>query len=65
MVNLLKRDFETWMSVADADDSMRREVRALMLDSIKGDRAGLAPRLQQGVLSFTHTCVAWLLSPGT
>jgi len=63
VVNLLKRDFDTWMSVVDADDQARTEVRSLLLDSIKGDRAGLAPRLQNGVLSFTHTCVAWLLAP--
>jgi ubiquinone/menaquinone biosynthesis C-methylase UbiE len=63
VVNLLKRDFEAWMSYADAPDDKRQQVRSLLLDSIKGDRAGLAPRLQGGVLSFTHTCVAWLLVP--
>jgi ubiquinone/menaquinone biosynthesis C-methylase UbiE len=63
VVNLLKREFEAWMSYADAGDDTRQQVRSLLLDSIKGDRAGLAPRLQGGVLSFTHTCVAWLLVP--
>jgi SAM-dependent methyltransferase len=63
VINLLRRDYETWMSVADASDPARQQVRALLLNSIKGDQAGLAPRLQGGVLSFTHTCVAWLLAP--
>src|SRR5689334_20519867 len=36
VVNLLKRNFETWMSVVDADDPTRTEVRSLLLDSIKG-----------------------------
>lgn len=63
VINLLKREFESWMSYADASDETRQEVGSLLLESIKGDRAGLAPRLQGGVLSFTHTCVAWLLVP--
>jgi ubiquinone/menaquinone biosynthesis C-methylase UbiE len=64
VITLLKREFESWMSYADSSNETRQEVRSLLLDSIKGDRAGLAPRLQGGVLSFTHTCVAWLLVPG-
>jgi SAM-dependent methyltransferase len=64
VVNLLKRDFEAWMSVAGAGDAEKQTLRSLLLDSIKGDQAGLAPRLQGGKLTFTHTCVAWLLTPG-
>jgi len=63
VVNLLRRDFESWMSYVDSSNESRKQIWALLLDSIKGDRAGLAPRLQGGVLSFTHTCVAWLLVP--
>jgi ubiquinone/menaquinone biosynthesis C-methylase UbiE len=63
VVNLLKREFEAWMSYSDAGGETRRQVRSLLLEAIKGDRAGLAPRIQRGVLSFTHTCVAWLLVP--
>src|SRR5262249_23720152 len=55
VITLLKREFEPWMSYADSSAETRQKVRSLLLDSIKGDRAGLAPRLQGGVLSFTHT----------
>lgn len=63
VVNLLKREFDPWISGSGAGDDARDRVRALLEESIPGDRAGLAPRLQRGVLSFTHTCVAWLLTP--
>ena len=63
VVNLLRREFEPWMAYTDATDDVRRTVRSLLTDSIPGDRAGLAPRSQGGVLSFTHTCVAWRLVP--
>jgi hypothetical protein len=49
------------MSSVDAGDDLRREIRALLEESIPGDSAGLGPRLRKGALSFTHTCVAWLL----
>jgi len=61
VINLLRREFEPWMSYADASEETRKEVRANLLDSIQGDRTGLGPRVQGGVLWFTHTCVAWLL----
>ncbi len=63
VVNLLRREFDSWISAASVGDEVRRQVRTLLVASIPGDRAGLAPRVQSGVLSFTHTCVAWLLTP--
>ncbi|HVR82746.1 MAG TPA: class I SAM-dependent methyltransferase, partial [Planctomycetota bacterium] len=62
IINLLKRDFEAWMSGLDAQRETKEKVRGLIEDSIQGDKAGLAPRLRGGKLTFTHSCVAWLLS---
>jgi ubiquinone/menaquinone biosynthesis C-methylase UbiE len=62
VITLLKRDFDSWMSVIDADAETRKKVRMLLEDSMFGDRAGLAPRIRAGSLTFTQTCVAWQLS---
>ncbi len=63
VVNLLRREFDPWISAASVGNEVRQQIRTLLVGSIPGDRAGLAPRVQSGVLSFTHTCVAWLLTP--
>jgi SAM-dependent methyltransferase len=63
VINLLKREFDVWMSGLDAEGETKEKVRRLIEDSIQGDKAGLAPRLRGGKLTFTHSCVAWLLSP--
>jgi SAM-dependent methyltransferase len=61
IVTLLKRNFEEWMAGVQASDEVTRELRERVLGTVSGDRAGLAPRLHDGFLTFTHTCVAWLL----
>lgn len=63
VVNLLKRDFDQWMSSVDADEETAKKVRTLLESSIAGDRAGLAPRIRGESLTFTRTCVAWTLIP--
>lgn len=64
VVTLMRRDFDVWMDFVDADEDRRRRVRELLEASIEGNTAGLGPRLREGRLVFTHTCVAWLLRPG-
>jgi ubiquinone/menaquinone biosynthesis C-methylase UbiE len=64
IVTLLKRNFEEWMTSVGASGEVKRDLRERMLGTISGDRAGLAPRIHEGLLTFTHTCVAWLLVPG-
>ncbi len=64
VVTLMKRDFDPWMDFVDADAERRRKVRRLLEESMEGNAAGLGPRLREGRLVFTHTCVAWLLGAG-
>jgi ubiquinone/menaquinone biosynthesis C-methylase UbiE len=64
VVTLMKREFDPWMAFVDADEDRRNRVRKLLEDSIEGNAAGLGPRVRDGVLVFTHTCVAWLLQAG-
>jgi len=63
VVTLMKRDFGAWMDFVDADEARRRRVRELLEGTIEGNTAGLGPRVREGRLIFTHTCVAWLLGP--
>jgi len=63
VVTLMRRDFDEWMAFVDAGEELRRRVRRLLEDTIEGNRAGLGPRVREGRLVFTHTCVAWLLVP--
>jgi SAM-dependent methyltransferase len=63
VITLLKRDFDSWMSTVDRVGGKEEKVRHLLEESIHGDRAGLAPRLRGGKLTFTHRQVAWSLSP--
>jgi len=64
VVTLMKREFDPWMAFVDADEARRRKVRELLEGSIEGNTAGLGPRVRDGNLVFTHTCVAWLLEAG-
>jgi ubiquinone/menaquinone biosynthesis C-methylase UbiE len=63
IVTLMKRHFLHWMSFVDASDGVVKKTRKLLEDSMEGNKAGLGIRERQGDLSFTHTCVAWLLRP--
>lgn len=63
VVSLLKRHFSHWMAFVDAPDPLLKKVRRLMADAIEGNAAGLGIRERDGELHFTHTCVAWLLTP--
>ena len=37
--------------------------QTILEDTIEGNKAGLGPRIRDGRLVFTHTCVVWLLGP--
>jgi SAM-dependent methyltransferase len=63
IVTLMKRHFEHWMDFVDADATTRRRVKRMLEDTADGNRAGLGVRTRGGELTFTHTCVAWLLTP--
>lgn len=63
VINLLKRDFDAWMSSGGTDKEGVARTRELIERTIPGDRAGLGPRIRGGKLGFTQTCVAWLLVP--
>ncbi len=63
VVTLWKRDFDHWMRIVDAGEARRARVRRLLEGSIPGNKAGLGARVRDGRLTFTHTCVAWLLTP--
>ena len=63
IITLLKRHLEHWMAYVDPSEATLKKVRRMMDDSIEGNKAGLGIRDRGGQLSFTHTCVAWLLQP--
>ncbi len=63
IVTLWKRDFEPWMAFLDSGEAALKKVRKMLLDSVDGNKAGLGVRERAGLLTFTHTCAAWLLVP--
>ena len=63
IVTLMKRHFNHWMAFVDPTEAVLRKTRKLMEDSVEGNAAGLGIRVRDGELSFTHTCVVWLLLP--
>lgn len=60
-VLLTKREFTEWMEVVGADAETTRKTRALF--ESEGAASGLGVRIQDGTITFTHTNVAWLLTP--
>jgi len=63
ITTLMKRHFTHWMAFVDPTEAILKKTRKLMEESIEGNMAGLGARDRDGELNFTHTCVAWLLSP--
>ena len=63
ITSLLRRRFDHWMAFVDAGDDQRKKVRAMIEATMEDNGAGLGPRVHEGDLTFTHTCVAWLLTP--
>jgi SAM-dependent methyltransferase len=54
-----------WMSHGGPPPEVEREIERKMLASIDGDRAGLAVRVEDGELRFSHTAVSFVLrTPG-
>lgn len=47
--------FDDWMLLGGPDAATAEEVRAMMLDSIEGDKSGLQVQLREGELRFTYT----------
>jgi ubiquinone/menaquinone biosynthesis C-methylase UbiE len=47
--------FDEWMRVSGPDDGTAEKLRAMMLDSVEGDKSGLQVRLCEGSLLFTYT----------
>lgn len=60
-VLLTKREFTEWMDIVGADAETVRKTREL-IESV-GETSGLAMRSRDGRITFTHTNVAWLLTP--
>jgi ubiquinone/menaquinone biosynthesis C-methylase UbiE len=50
-----------WMSHGGPAPEVAREIECRMRASIDGDRAGLATRVEDGELRFSHTAVAFVL----
>lgn len=63
IITLMKRHFTHWMAFVDPSDAVLKRTRKLMEESVEGNKAGLGIREREGELTFTHTCVAWLLTP--
>ena len=57
------REFGEWTSLARTPPEAAAEARALMLGAIDGDAAGIAARLEDGELRFTHRSVAFRAVP--
>ncbi|MBM3132150.1 MAG: methyltransferase domain-containing protein [Chloroflexi bacterium] len=56
--------FEEWIRLGNADAEATAEVRAMMIDSIDGDKAGLQPEFKDGELYFTWTTAIILARKG-
>ena len=63
ITTLMRRHFNHWMAFVDPGDAVLRKTRKLMEESMEGNKAALGIRERGGELSFTHTCVVWLLAP--
>lgn len=57
----LHYDVEEWIAHGGPDAATAREIRALLEDSIEGDRAGLAVYREDGRLRFRHRTAALVL----
>jgi ubiquinone/menaquinone biosynthesis C-methylase UbiE len=61
----LHYDVEEWIAHGGPDDATAAEIRALLEDSLAGDRAGLAVYRRDGRLRFRHRTAAFALrTPG-
>ena len=63
ITSMFRRHFDHWMAFVGPDDDRKKKVRALIEATIEDNGAGLGARIREGVLTFTHTGVAWLLQP--
>ena len=63
ITTLMRRHFNHWMAFVDPGDAVLKKTRKLMEESMEGNKAALGIRERGGELSFTHTCVVWLLAP--
>lgn len=65
VTTLWKREFEEWMSIVEVDAERKARVRRMLEETVEGNSAGLGPRVRNGKLTFTHTCIAWRLEPAS
>jgi SAM-dependent methyltransferase len=57
----MEYDAEEWIAHGGPDAAIAARIRALLEDSIEGDRAGLAVRRENGGLRFRHRTAAFVL----
>ena len=57
------REFGEWTSLARTPPEAAAEARALLLEAVDGDAAGIDARLEDGELRFTHRSVAFSAVP--
>ena len=47
--------FDDWIRLGGADEETTETIRAMVMDSMDGDKAGINPEIREGKLFFTWT----------